>query len=180
MVLGDSLTAGYGLQAAQAFPEQLEVALQQEGYHVKVINAGVSGDTTAGGLARVDWALSDNPQLVIVELGANDALRGLSVEDTRDNLNSILLRIKQGGAQIVLAGMKAPRNMGEDYVGKFDLIYSDLSRKHKVVLYPFFLSGVALDPLLNQADGIHPNAAGVKVIVSKMLPLIISELNKLR
>jgi len=176
LVLGDSLTAGYGLAAGETFPEQLERALQQAGHNVTVINAGVSGDTTAGGLARLDWALRDDPQLVIVELGGNDALRGLPPEETFDNLDAILERLDTAGISIILTGMQAPRTLGVDYTTDFDQIYPRLASKYKVSFYPFFLDGVALDPALNQADGIHPNSAGVAVIVDRMLPVLESAL----
>lgn len=172
LVLGDSLSAGYGLSAAEAFPAQLEQALRQSGQKVRVINAGVSGDTTAGGLARLEWALAERPQLVIVQLGANDALRGLDPEQVRANLDAILTRLQQAGTQVLLAGMRAPRNLGPAYYIKFDLIYSDLARKHRVALDPFFLEGVALRPELNQPDGLHPNARGVAVIVRRLLPQV--------
>lgn len=176
LVLGDSLTAGHGLAAGETFPEQLERALQQAGHNVTVINAGVSGDTTAGGLARLDWALRDDPHLVIVELGGNDALRGLPPEETFANLDAILERLDTAGICIILTGMQAPRNLGVDYTTAFDQIYPRLASKHKVNFYPFFLDGVALDPVLNQADGIHPNSAGVAVIVDRMLPVLESVL----
>jgi acyl-CoA thioesterase-1 len=172
LVLGDSLSAGYGLSAAEAFPAQLEQALRQSGQEVRVINAGVSGDTTAGGLARLEWALAERPQLVIVQLGANDALRGLDPEQARANLDAILTRLQKEGTQVLLAGMRAPRNLGPAYYIKFDLIYSDLARKHRVALDPFFLEGVALRPELNQPDGLHPNARGVAVIVRRLLPQV--------
>lgn len=172
LILGDSLTAGYGLATSDAFSAQLEKALQQSGYNVTVINAGVSGDTSAGGLARLEWALTEAPQIVIVELGGNDALRGLPPEVTFDNLDAILERLKVAGIRVILAGMKAPRNLGEDYTVAFDQIYSQLASKHNVSLYPFFLDGVALDPVLNQRDGIHPNAKGVGVIVERILPIV--------
>ena len=172
VILGDSLSAGYGLPAAEAFPAQLEQALRQSGQAVRVINAGVSGDTTAGGLARLDWALAERPQLVIVQLGANDALRGLDPEQARANLDAILTRLKREETQILLAGMRAPRNLGPAYYTKFDRIYSDLARKHQVALDPFFLEGVALRPELNQADGLHPNAQGVAMVVRRLLPQV--------
>ena len=172
LVLGDSLSAGYGLPAAEAFPAQLEQALRQSGQMVRVINAGVSGDTTAGGLARLDWSLAEHPQLVIVQLGANDALRGLDPEQARAHLDAILTRLKQAGAQVLLAGMRAPRNLGPAYYTKFDRIYSELAGKHQVALDPFFLEGVALRPELNQPDGLHPNAKGVAVIVRRLLPQV--------
>jgi acyl-CoA thioesterase-1 len=179
VVLGDSLTAGYGLPLQAAFPARLEAALKQRNYQVRVFNAGVSGDTSMGGLARLDWALADRPDLMIVELGANDALRGLSPQQTRQNLSSILYRLRDKGVQALLAGMKAPPSMGEDYYSKFDRIYPELAQQHQVPLYPFFLEGVAGVPGLNQADGIHPTAAGIDVIVSGILPLVEKTLQRL-
>ena len=180
LVLGDSLTAGYGLAAEEAFPVQLEKALRQAGYPVTVINAGVSGDTTAGGLARLSWALADKPQLVIVALGGNDALRGLPPEDTRSNLDAILRQLNDAGVRIILTGMRAPRNLGEQYTATFDQVYPQLAKQHKVPFYPFFLDGVALDPVLNQPDGIHPNASGVAVIVARILPVVETVLHSMR
>lgn len=174
LVLGDSLAAGYGLAAEESFPAQLEKALLQAGYHLKVINAGVSGDTTAGGLARLSWALADAPHLVIVELGGNDALRGLPPEETAANLDAILQHLTANGTSVLLAGMRAPRNMGKEYTAAFDQVFPTLARKYQVAFYPFFLDGVALVPFLNQPDGIHPNAAGVAVIVSRILPVVES------
>lgn len=172
LVLGDSLTAGYGLAEEEAFPVQLEKALQQAGHKVIVINAGVSGDTTAGGLARLEWALADAPQLVVVELGGNDALRGLPPAETFANLDAILERLSAAGVQIILAGMQAPRNLGEHYTTAFDQIYPRLAKKYNVTFYPFFLDGVAFEPALNQSDGIHPNALGVGIIVDRMMPVL--------
>jgi acyl-CoA thioesterase-1 len=143
VVLGDSLTAGYGLAQQNAFPAQLEIALRQRNHPVRVFNAGVSGDTSMGGLARLDWALADKPDLLIIELGANDALRGLSPQQTKQNLNSILYRLRDKGVQALLTGMKAPRNLGEDYYTKFDRIYPELAQQHNLPFYPFFLAGVA-------------------------------------
>jgi len=180
LVLGDSLAAGYGLANEESFPAQLESALLQRGYHVRVINAGVSGDTTAGGLSRLSWALADEPHLVIVELGGNDALRGLPPEETAANLDAILRQLKAAGVSVILAGMQAPHNMGTTYTTAFDRIFPLLAQKHQVAFYPFFLAGVALDPSLNQSDGIHPNTAGVAVIVDRMLPLVTSTLRKLQ
>ena len=179
LVLGDSLSAGYGLKSEDSFPAQLEEALDVAGYGVQVINAGVSGDTTAGGLSRLEWALVDKPHIVLVELGGNDALRGLPPAETYANLESIIVKLKKNGVRVVLAGMQAPRNLGRDYTLEFDAIYPRLAGQYDVPLYPFFLDGVALDPVLNQPDGIHPNPAGVKVIVKKILPLLESELEQL-
>lgn len=178
-VLGDSLVAGYGLLAQQAFPVQLEAALKRGGHAVVVDNAGVSGDTSAGGLARLDWTLATNPEIMIVELGANDALRGLDPVALEQNLDRILTRLKQAGVVPLLAGMRAPRNLGSDYYNRFDPLYPALAAKHQLAFYPFFLDGVAGRPELNQADGIHPNVAGVKVIVEKILPLVEDLLQKM-
>lgn len=177
LVLGDSLTAGYGLSAEEAFPAQLEKALRRAGHKITVINAGVSGDTSAGGLARLEWALADAPDFVLIELGGNDALRGLPPAETSANLDAILERLSSAGIPVILAGMQAPRNLGEQYTAEFDQLYPRLARKYKVRFYPFFLEGVALDPALNQHDGIHPNAAGVGVIVDRMLPVLEALLN---
>ncbi|HKI50929.1 MAG TPA: arylesterase [Geothermobacteraceae bacterium] len=171
-VLGDSLTAGYGLTADQSFPAQLEIALRQCGYRVEVQNAGISGDTSAGGLARLDWLLESRPDLVLVELGGNDALRGLDPELTRVNLDAILGRLKQHGVQPLLIGMRAPRNLGRDYYTKFDRLYPELAERHGVPFYPFFLEGVAGREELNSGDGIHPNAAGIAVMVRNILPVV--------
>jgi acyl-CoA thioesterase-1 len=178
VVLGDSLTAGSGLTRNTAFPAQLEARLQRRGYRVRVINAGVSGDTSAGGLARLDWTLAERPELMIIELGANDALRGLDPQQTKQNLSAILSRLRSLGVQPLLTGMKAPRNLGEEYYNKFDRLYVELARRHQVPFYPFFLAGVAGDPGLNQADGIHPTAAGVAIIVRRMLPLVVDLLER--
>lgn len=179
-VLGDSLTAGYGLAADQSFPAQLEAALRQRGYPVEVQNAGVSGDTTAGGLARLDWLLDSRPDLVIVELGGNDALRGIDPESTRANLDAILVRLKQNGIRPLLAGMRAPRNLGRDYYTKFDALYPELAQRHGVPFYPFFLDGVAGRPELNLGDGIHPDPAGIAVIVRQIQPLVEQNLESLQ
>lgn len=172
LVLGDSLTAGYGIPAEDAFPNQLQRALLAVGHRVSVINAGVSGDTTAGGLSRLEWALADRPDIVILELGGNDALRGLAIGQIRNNLERIILWLKQAEVDVLLAGMLAPRNLGSDYYSKFDKIYPELAVKHSVSLYPFFLEGVAGEPQLNLDDGIHPNGEGGKVIVEKILPYV--------
>jgi len=177
LAFGDSLTAGFGLPDADGFVPQLQSALADKGIAARVINAGVSGDTTAGGLARLDWALGDDPQLVIVELGANDGLRGLDPRTTAANLDGILAKLESQKRAILLAGMKAPRNLGTEYTTAFDAIYPDLAARHHVTLYPFFLDGVATDPQLNQEDGIHPNAAGVKVVVGHMLPYVLKAID---
>lgn len=178
LALGDSLTAGYGLPAEDGFTARLEAALEAAGVPATVVNGGVSGDTSAGGLARVDWLMAEKPDLVIVELGANDALRGLEPEDTRRNLDAVIERIRKAGAAVLLAGMKAPPNLGREYGDDFNRVFPELAKRHKVALYPFFLDGVAADPALNQADGIHPNAKGVSVIVERMLPAVLRALGE--
>lgn len=170
VAFGDSLTAGYGLPPKNAFPVRLEAALKARGHNVTVVNAGVSGDTTAGGLARLDWAVPDDADAVIVELGANDALRGLDPAAARKNLDTILKRIKTKGADILLTGMRAPRNYGPEYTGAFDRIFPTLAREHDTLYYPFFLEGVVLDTALNLDDGLHPNAKGIDIIVKGILP----------
>jgi len=172
LAFGDSLTAGYGLPESDGFVPQLQQALQKMGREVSVINGGVSGDTTAGGLSRLDWMLSDKPDVVLLELGANDMLRGLPPAEARANLDAIVQRIRQSGAKLLLVGMVAARNMGEEYRQQFDAIYPDLARQHDVPLYPFFLDGVAARPELNQSDGLHPTKEGVAVIVANILPYV--------
>ncbi len=174
LALGDSLTAGYGLPRPDAFTTRLEASLRAAGQPVRVINAGVSGDTTAGGLARLDWALADKPDAAIVELGANDGLRGLDPVATAANLDAIVGRLKAAGVAVLVAGMKAPPNLGAEYGAAFNGIYGAVAARHGVALYPFFLDGVAADPALNQDDGIHPSAAGVAVIVERLLPHVLA------
>jgi acyl-CoA thioesterase-1 len=169
---GDSLTAGYGLAPDQAFPPRLQAALQRRGIETRVVNAGVSGDTTAGGLARLDWALADKPDLVILALGANDALRGIDPAAVRSNLDKMIQRIETSGAKVLLVGMLAPPNWGEEYKTEFDQIFPDLARTYGVPLYPFFLEGVAMKPELNQPDGLHPNERGVAVLVDRIAPVV--------
>jgi acyl-CoA thioesterase I len=176
-VLGDSLAAGYGVSPQQAIPVRLEAALKAQGRNVTVINHGVSGDTTAGGLERLDWMLADKPDIVIVELGANDALRATDPATTERNLDAIITRLKAAGVTVWLAGMLAPRNYGPEYAKQFDAIYPRLAEKHGVPLYPFFLDGVAQDPTLNQADGIHPNPRGVDIVVERLLPFVTKNLH---
>ena len=173
MAFGDSLTHGYGLAAGDTFPEQLEAALTAEGLDVLVINAGNSGDTTAAGRARLDWALADNPTAVILELGANDGLRGLDPAATYDNLDAIMDRLSAAGLPVLIAGMLAPPNLGREYGEAFNSVFPRLAEKYRVPLYPFFLDGVALVPELNQPDGIHPNAAGVAEIVRRIKPQVV-------
>jgi acyl-CoA thioesterase I len=178
VALGDSLTAGYGLAAGEDFATRLEAALVASGIDAIVANAGVSGDTASAGAARVDWAVPDGAALVIVELGANDALRGIDPAVTRKALSDLLARLGARNLRALLVGMRAPPNMGEDYVRSFDAIYPDLAREHAVPLYPFFLDGVAGAANLNQPDGMHPTAAGVEEIVRRILPVVIAALGK--
>src|SRR3984885_11689139 len=172
LALGTSLTQGYGLPPGTEFTVQLQAALQRDGIAAVVTNAGVSGDTSAGGLARLDWSLADHPDAVILELGGNDMLRGIAPAETEKNLRAILAKLKAAHVKVLLTGMHAQRNLGADYVRQFDGIYPRLAKDYDVLFYPFFLDGVALDPKLNQADGMHPNPAGVKVIVTHMLPIV--------
>lgn len=170
VALGDSLTAGYGLGPGESFPEQLEAALRERGHDVAVANAGVSGDTASDGLARLEWSVPAEADIVIVELGGNDALRGIDPSVTRSALSDIVAKLKARGQAVLLAGMLAPRNLGEAYADAFDAMYPELAAEHAVPLVPFFLEGVAADPRLNQQDGIHPTGAGVAKIVETVLP----------
>jgi len=170
--LGTSLTQGYGLPPGTEFTVQLQAALRAQKIDVTVVNAGVSGDTSADGLARLDWSLADHPDAVILELGSNDMLRGLPPEQTEKNLRAILAKLKAAHVPVLLCGMHAQRNLGADYVKRFDSIYPRLAKEAGVLFYPFILDGVALNPKLNQADGLHPNPAGVKVIVRRILPSV--------
>jgi acyl-CoA thioesterase-1 len=172
LALGTSLTQGYGLPPGTEFTVQLQVALKKSGIDAVVTNAGVSGDTSAGGLARLDWSLADHPDAAIVELGSNDMLRGIAPSETEKNLRAILDRLKAAHVKVLLTGMHAQRNLGADYVKQFDAIYPRLAKDTHVLFYPFILDGVALNPKLNQADGMHPNPAGVKIIVARILPLV--------
>ncbi len=169
---GDSLMAGYQLDAGQSFPEKLEAALRERGHDVAVANAGVSGDTTSGGLSRLDWSVPDGTDLVILELGANDMLRGVSPDITERNLEAMILRLKERGIAILLAGMVAAPNLGEDYGTAFNGIFPRLAERHGLILYPFFLDGVAADSALLLEDGMHPNAAGVDRMVEKAVPVV--------
>lgn len=173
-MLGDSLSAGLGLPAADAFPAQLEKSLKDKGLNVAIGNAGVSGDTTSGGLDRLDWSVPEGTRGVILELGANDALRGTDPKVTRTALDDIIKRLTARHVAVLLCGMLSPPNYGADYAAQFNAIYPDLAKKYDVPLYPFFLDGVAADSKLNQADGMHPTAAGVAVIVKKILPTVES------
>jgi acyl-CoA thioesterase-1 len=172
VALGDSLTAGHGLPAQDAFPTQLQKALRAKGHDVTIVNAGVSGDTASGGLDRLAWSVPDGTDGVILELGANDALRGIDPKVTKAAIEKILVRLAARHVPVLLAGMKSPRNMGPDYVKAFDAIYPALAATHSVVFYPFFLAGVATDPTLNQGDGMHPNAKGVLVVVERIMPSV--------
>ena len=172
VAFGDSLTAGLGLPQDAAFPAQLEAALKARGTEARIVNAGVSGDTAAAGLARLDWALPDDASAVIIELGGNDALQGIPPEGTKAALEKIIEKVKARGLPILLAGMEAPPNMGKDYADRFRAIYPDLAARYGLVLYPFFLEGVALNDSLLQGDGIHPNTGGVAVIVEGILPKV--------
>ena len=174
VVLGDSLTAGFGLAQEDAFPARLEAALRAKGHQWQVIDAGISGDTSAGGVARLDWVLADRPDIVIVELGANDGLRGLPTDRMEVNLDAILARTVESGASTLLAGMRAPANFGAEYAAAFRAVYERLAARHRVAFYPFFLEGIAMEPALNQPDGIHPNAAGVAEIVRRILPHVVA------
>lgn len=170
VAFGDSLSAGYMLPPGQSFPAQLQVALTAKGYKVTVVNAGVSGDTSASGLQRLDWSLQPGVDGVILELGANDALRGLEPSLTKENLDKMISRIKAKGADILLAGMKAPGNWGPDYQATFDVIYPELASKHNASLYPFFLEGVIGEDGLTMDDGLHPTAKGIAELVKRILP----------
>ena len=172
VALGDSLTAGYGLEAGDAFTGRLEAALKERGHEVVVVNAGVSGDTASDGLARVDWSVGDDADAVIVELGANDALRGVDPAITRDALDKLLARLAERGLPVLVAGMRAPPNLGAEFGAAFNPIYPELAAKYGAILYPFFLDGVAARTDLNQPDGIHPNAEGVGIVVERMAPSV--------
>ncbi|MBU0724455.1 MAG: arylesterase [Alphaproteobacteria bacterium] len=178
--LGDSLMAGYGLDERESFTVQLEAALRDKGHDVRLVNAGVSGDTSAGGRARLDWALAEKPDAAIVELGANDGLRGLEPGQLYENLDAILTRLKQEGVPVLLAGMLAPPNFGTEYAKAFKAVYIRLAEKHGSVFYPFFLDGVAAEKLLNQGDGIHPNREGVAIIVERILPKVEELLGRVK
>lgn len=172
VALGDSLTAGLGVAPEEAWPALVENRLREEGYPYRVVNAGVSGDTTAGGLRRVDWVLRADPEVAVVALGANDGLRGLPVDQMRSNLATIVERLSEKGARVLLAGMRVPPNYGPDYGRAFAAVYPEVARLRHVPLMPFLLDGVAADPRLNQADGLHPNAAGHRVIAERVWPLL--------
>lgn len=172
VAFGDSLTSGYGLKQSQAFPIQLQKELRARGHNVVVNNAGVAGDTSAAGLARFDWAIGDDVDAVIVELGANDALRGIDPKVTRENMQKILAKLKDRGLPVLMAGMRSPANWGATYSDDFDAIFPDLAKEHALIFYPFFLEGVVLDAKLNQDDGMHPNGKGVAEIVRQIIPSV--------
>jgi acyl-CoA thioesterase-1 len=172
LAFGDSLIAGLGLPVGQAFPARLEARLKADGLNIHIVNAGNSGDTTAAGLARLDWSLADKPDLVILELGGNDTLRGIDPTVVRANLDAMIIKIQASGAKLLLAGMRSLANWGDDYRLQFERIYPELARAHGVTLYPFFLEGVAMDPTLNQPDGIHPNERGVAALVDRIAPYV--------
>lgn len=180
LALGTSLTQGYGLPPGTEIPAVLQAALQKKGIAATVINAGVSGDTSAGGLSRLDWSLADHPNAAIVELGSNDALRGIDPASTERNLSAIIAQLTAKHIPVLLLGMRAPKNFGPEYEAKFNAIYPGLARRYNVLLYPFVLDGVALNPKLNQKDGIHPNPAGVKIIVAKILPDVLKLVSQIR
>jgi acyl-CoA thioesterase-1 len=178
VAFGDSLTAGLGVPPDETYPARLQEKLALSGYRYRVVNAGVSGDTTAGGVRRVDWVLKSKPDLVILELGANDGLRGLDLKETRANLAQIIQRLQSNGAQVVLAGMKLPPNYGADYTRAFQSMYSDLAKQYGLPLIPFFLEGVAAQAGLNQADGIHPTGQGYVVVVDRIFTVLEPLLKK--
>jgi acyl-CoA thioesterase-1 len=177
-VLGDSLTAGFGVAREEAFPALVQERLRREGYDYRVVNAGVSGDTTAGGLRRVDWVLRTRPSIVIVALGSNDGLRGLSVDAMRQNLGEIITRIRASGARVLLAGMRLPPNYGGEYARAFAAVFPTVASKAGIPLMPFLLDGVAGEPGLNQPDGIHPNARGQQVVATRLWPYLAPLLRK--
>ncbi|MGH6926136.1 MAG: arylesterase [Propylenella sp.] len=172
VALGDSLTAGLGVAPGESFPEQLQAALVARGHDVTVTNAGVSGDTASDGMARLEWSVPAEADIVIVELGANDSLRGIDPAVTRKALSGILAKLRERGQTALLAGMLAPRNLGEEFAAEFDAIYPELAAEYGTALYPFFLAGVATERTLNQPDGMHPNSEGVAKLVEAMLPLV--------
>ena len=172
VAFGNSLTAGLGVAPAQSYPAHLQRTLDADGYAYRVVNAGVSGDTTAGGARRVSWVLKSKPAIVILELGANDGLRGLSLSETKDNLERIIQQLQQASVTVVLAGMKLPPNYGQDYTDGFESLYKTLAKQYRLTLIPFFLDGVATSSMLNQADGIHPTGEGYRIIVEQILPTL--------
>ncbi|TKB72268.1 MAG: arylesterase [Nitrospira sp.] len=180
VAFGDSLTAGLGVQPDQSYPARLQRTLDAAGYVYRVVNAGVSGETTAGGARRVSWVLKSNPAIVILELGGNDGLRGLSLQETKANLERIIQQLQQASVTVVLAGMKLPPNYGKDYTDGFESLYQALAKQYRLTLIPFFLDGVAGSSSLNQADGIHPTGEGYRIIVEKILPTLEPLLDRKR
>ena len=180
VAFGDSLIAGFGLRANEAFPAQLENALKKRGHDVAIVNAGVSGDTTSGGLARLDWSVPDGTEALILVLGANDMLRGMEPELARKNLDEMIGRLKARKIEVLLAGMRAAPNMGADYAAKFDSIYASLAKQHDILIYPFFLDGVAGEREMNLNDGIHPTPKGVSLIVERIMPMVESLIERVK
>jgi acyl-CoA thioesterase-1 len=180
VAFGDSLLAGFGLRANESFPAQLETALKKRGHDVQIANAGVSGDTTTGGLGRLDWSIQDGTEAVILVLGANDMLRGMEPELARKNLDAMIKRLKERKIEVLIGGMRAAPNLGADYAAKFDSIYAALAKEHDVLIYPFFLDGVAGERELNLNDGIHPTPKGVNLIVERILPVVESLIERVK
>ncbi|MFT5699491.1 MAG: acyl-CoA thioesterase-1 [Desulforhopalus sp.] len=180
VALGDSLTAGFGVDLSESYPAQLEKTLKDNGYHFRVINAGVSGETSSGTLARVEWILTQNPEVVIVETGANDGLRGVSPTLLEDNLREILVILQERNVEVLLVGMKMVWNLGPDYVSEFNEVYPRVAKEMNVALMPFFLEDVAAKPHLNTDDGIHPNSAGYQVIVKNIYPYVTKVINSVK
>lgn len=178
--LGDSITAGYGLEPGEAFPELIAKMLEEGGQPFTLVNAGVSGDTTSGGLARLDWSIPETVSGVVLELGANDALRGIPVERAKQNLEDIITKLKDRGIGILLVGMRSPPNMGKQYEAQFNAIYPELAKKHDLLFYEFILEGVAADPTLNQSDAMHPNRAGSVIIAENLLPMVQELISRLQ
>ncbi|HEY2524649.1 MAG TPA: arylesterase [Candidatus Binataceae bacterium] len=172
LAFGTSLTQSFGVPPGMELPAVLQAKLDAAHIQARIVNAGVSGDTSADGLSRIDWSLADHPDAAIVEMGSNDALRGIDPAETEQNIASILEKLNRNHVPVLLLGMKAPRNLGHEYAGAFDAIYPRLAQRYHAILYPFVLDGVALDPKLNQEDGIHPNPAGVKVIAARLFPYV--------
>lgn len=178
LAFGDSLTAGFGVEEADSYPAQLQAKLSADGHRVEVINGGISGETTSAALSRVDWMLGTRPDIVIVEIGANDALRGVNLELTADNLDQIVQKFTESGAVVIVAGMQIIQNLGDDYVNEFAAIYPAVAERHDAILIPFILEGVAADPALNQPDFIHPNAAGYTVMVDHIYPFVLQAIGQ--
>lgn len=178
VAFGDSLTAGFGVDAGLSFPDFLQKELDAEGYRYRVVNEGVSGDTSSGGVERIGTVLADKPRIVILELGANDGLRGIPVAKTRENLDLIIGELQEAGVKVLLAGITLPRNYGPDYIKEFDRIYPELARKHRVPLLPFLLNGVALHPDLMQKDGLHPLAPGNRIVAGNVMKALRPLLEK--